>query len=182
MDFKEFKNKLKLSTKQAFTEVYKQNPKEEIYAFALCNNDSTIAIHPSSNSSEYLNDILDEDDFLYYKYEPSEWKFEHQGASKSFEEINLMCKAVADEHDNDEDWFYNFQNQINEKCIEVLEDLKNENFFRDEAGKEIFLNFSVIDDDINSEKQSEVISQLNNNEFKDDYFDWMKSWKKKRAL
>ena len=184
MDFNEFKNKLALSTKQAFLEIYNQNPTESIYTFALCNNDATISIHPSANSVEYLEEVTDEDDFGFYKYEPSEWKYEYKGAEILFKELNDICREVVEKRDDDEDWFYQFQNQINEKCIEVLEDLKNENFFEKETGKDIFLNFSVIDDDLNKEKQQKIIAKLNNQHYKDDYFEWMKSWdkNKKRAL
>ncbi|MDM1071721.1 DUF4303 domain-containing protein [Empedobacter brevis] len=184
MDFNEFKNKLAQSTKQAFLEIYNENPSQDIYAFALCNNDSKIAIHPSANSIEHLEEVSDEDDYHYYKYEPSKWKFDYLGAKESFEEINQICKSIADEHDDDEDWFYQFQNQINQKCIEVLEELKKEDFFSKQTGKEVFLNFSVIDDDLNNEKQRKIISQLNDNHYREDYFEWMKTWdkNKKRAL
>ncbi|MDM1062525.1 DUF4303 domain-containing protein [Empedobacter falsenii] len=184
MDFNELKNKLVQSTKQAFLKIYNENPSQDLYAFALCNNDSKIAIHPSANSVEHLEKVSDEDDFCYYKYEPSEWKYDYLGAENSFQEINQMCKEIVDEHDDDEDWFYQFQNKINEKCIEVLEELKNENFFSKLIGKDIFLNFSVIDDDLNKEKQQKIITQLNDNSYKEDYFEWMTTWgkNKKRAL
>ncbi|MBO6211641.1 DUF4303 domain-containing protein [Algoriella sp.] len=184
MDFNELKNKIAQSTKQAFLEIYTQNPTQEIYSFALCNNDSTIAIHPSANSVEFLSQIADEDDFNYYKYEPAEWKFEYKGAEILFKEINDLCKKAVDLHDDDEDWFYQFQNQINEKCIEVLEDLKNEDFFRKTTNQDLFLTFSVTDDDFNPKKQEEIITRLNNDFYKEDYFKWIKSWanNKKRAL
>ena len=184
MDFNEFKNKLAQSTKQAFLEIYNENPSLDLYAFALCNNESKIAIHPSANSTEYLEQVADEDDFHFYKFEPSEWKFDYLGAKESFNEINQICKKIADEHDDDEDWFYQFQNQLNEKCIEVLHELKEEQFFSKLTGKDIFLNFSVIDDDLNKDIQRKIITQLNDNQYKDDYFEWMTTWdkNKKRAL
>lgn len=184
MDFNEFKNKLAQSTKQAFLEIYNENPTQDLYAFALCNNDSEIAIHPSANSTDHLELVSDEDDFHYYKYEPSEWKFDYLGAKDSFKEINQICKTIADEHDDDEDWFYQFQNQLNEICVKVLQELKETNFFSKLTGKEIFLNFSVIDDDLNKEKQGRIINQLNDNLYKEDYFEWMTTWgkNKKRAL
>lgn len=182
MDFNEFKKQLTLSTKQAFLEIYNQNPNEEIYSFALCNNDSKISIHPSSNSLEYFKEVSDDDDFYYYKYEPSEWKYEYKGAEELFNAINDNCKLIVEKHDDDEDWFYNFQQQINKKCIEVLEELKNDEFFKRETGKEIFLNFSVIDEDLNKEKQKTIIEKLNNNHYKDDYLNWMKSWDKRRKV
>ena len=128
MDFNKFKTQLAQSTKQAFLEIYTQNPEQDIYAFALCNNDSTISIHPSANSIEYLNEVADENDFHFYKFEPSEWKFEQHQSKRLFDEINENCKKIVNEHDDDEDWFYHFQNQINDACIEVLENLKAENF------------------------------------------------------
>lgn len=184
MDFNEFKKKLTHSTKQAFLEIYNENPSLDLYAFALCNNDSKIAIHPSINSTQHLEEVSDEDDFHYYKYEPSEWKFDYLGAKESFDEINQKCKAITDERDDDEDWFYQFQNQINETCIEVLKELKEENFFSKLTRQPIFLNFSVIDDDLNKDKQRKIITQLNDNTYKEDYFEWMTTWdkNKKRAL
>jgi hypothetical protein len=184
MDIKEFKNKLTQSTKQAFIEIQLQHPTEKIYSFALCNNDATISIHPSANSTEYLDKFTDDDDFYFYKYEPSEWKFEYKGAENAFKEINDYCRNIVEQNDDDEDWFYQFQHQINEKCIEVLEDLKHENFFAENSENEIFLNFSVIDEDLPKQKQIEIIQKLNDQSYKDDYFEWMKSWdkNKKRAL
>ncbi|HBX62244.1 MAG TPA: hypothetical protein DEG63_04025 [Flavobacteriaceae bacterium] len=99
MDFNELKNKLVQSTKQAFLKIYNENPSQDLYAFALCNNDTKIAIHPSANSVEHLEKVSDEDDFCYYKYEPSEWKYDYLGAENSFQEINQMCKEIVDEHD-----------------------------------------------------------------------------------
>jgi len=176
MDFNKFKTQLAQSTKQAFLEIYTQNPEQDIYAFALCNNDSTISIHPSANSIEYLNEVADENDFHFYKFEPSEWKFEQHQSKRLFDEINENCKKIVNEHDDDEDWFYHFQNQINDACIEVLENLKAENFFQTETGKDIFLNFSVIDEDLNAKKQELIISKLNHSSYKNDYVEWMKSW------
>lgn len=42
----------------------------------------------------------------------------------------------------------------------------------------------MIDDDLNKDIQRKIITQLNDNQYKDDYFEWMTTWdkNKKRAL
>ncbi|MDA4743650.1 hypothetical protein NY599_04210, partial [Enterobacter hormaechei] len=63
-----------------------------------------------------------------------------------------------------------------ETCIEVLEKLKQENFFTQITGKEVFLTFTISDYEINSKYIRNLISRLNDNSYKAEYYQWMKSW------
>ena len=57
-----------------------------------------------------------------------------------------------------------------------MEKLKNENFFTNITGKEIFLIFTVSDDEFEKKDLQDLIIRLNDNEYKGEYLDWMANW------
>lgn len=61
-------------------------------------------------------------------------------------------------------------------CIEVLEKLKNENFFRQITGRDIFLIFTVSDYEFEKQDLKNIIISLNDNEYKREYLEWMDTW------
>ena len=175
MNFEILKQKLENATKKAFIEMYEKYGTDNIYAFALYSDEDAMTICPSTNTLKYLENADPND--LYFKFAPAEWKYEMQGASSEFNEI---CRDLRDELDkinDDEEWFYRNQKQVFNTCIDVLEKLKNENFFRDIIGKEIFLTFTVSDYDFETKGDfKEIITKLNENEYKTEYLNWMKTW------
>ena len=178
MDFLELKNKIEIATRQAFFEMFEKHGKEEIYAFALYSDEGAMTVCPSTNTMEHL-EKQDKDQFLYFKYEPAEWKYEMQGANNLFSEISKLCWNKVSELDDEiyEREFEKFQNQLYETCIEVLEQLKSENFFKQIIGEDIVLLFTVTEYEFGKEKRKEIITRLNDNEYKNEYLEWLETWR-----
>ena len=178
MDFVELKSKIEIATRQAFLEMFEKHGKDHIYGFALYSDDSAMTVCPSTNTVKHL-EKQDKDDFLYYKYEPAEWKYEMKGADKLFDEISELCyNEVSILEEDDEIYerdFEKYQNQLYEICIEVLEKLKSEKFFKQIVGEDILLLFTVTEYEFEKEKYQEIITRLNDNEYKNEYLDWLET-------
>lgn len=173
MNFTELKVKIENATKQAFIEMFEKHKEEEIYAFALYSDEGAMTVCPSTNTVEFLKK-QDQEDFLYYKFESAEWKYEMVGADDLFDEISTLCRETVFSMEDHE--FGKFQKQLYQICIEVLEKLRSENFFKQIAGKDIFLLFTVSDYEFSKRDLQQIITSLNNNEYRDEYLEWMKTW------
>ena len=183
MNFDILKQNIEDATKKAFIVIFKKYGSEEIYGFALYSDEGAMTVCPSTNTLKHLTTV-DQDDLTYYKFEPAEWEYEMEGADEEFNEI---CKQLREEKEknefleNDEyneEWFLNFQSELYETCISVLEKLKKENFFKDIIGKDIFLTFTVSDFEFEKKDLKNIIERLNDNEYKTEYLNWMKTWGK----
>ncbi|WP_282628392.1 DUF4303 domain-containing protein [Empedobacter sedimenti] len=178
-DFKKLENKIEEATKKAFQEMVAQHQSERIYAFALYSDEGAMTVCPATNTLNFL-ETQPENDLTYYKYEPAEWNYEGDGADDDFSEIcNLLYDEVEDEkYEDDEELFGKFQQKLYQTCIDILLKLKNENYFKDIVGYDIFLIFSVTDYEQHRASLSQTISLLNENPYRDEYLNWMKTWKK----
>jgi hypothetical protein len=127
-----------------------------------------MTVCPSANSLKHL-EKTPTNDITYYKFEPAEWKYEMQGADQEFNEISTLLREELDKHGDDDDWFLDFQDKLYETCVEVLEKLKQENFFTQITGKEVFLTFTISDYEINSKYIRNLISRLNDNSYKAEF-------------
>lgn len=174
MEFDILKQKIERATRKAFTEMFEKHGSENIYSFALYSDGGAMTVCPSTNTLEYLENA-DPDDLAFYKFEPAEWKYEMRGADEEFNEICQQLCAEVNKNDDD-DWFDEFQENLFETCIEVLEKLKNENFFKQITGREIFLHFTVFDLEFEAEEIKTTVNRLNDNHYKTEYLDWMKTW------
>ncbi|MBE4950907.1 DUF4303 domain-containing protein [Chryseobacterium culicis] len=175
MDFEILKQQIENAAKKAFLEVYEKHGAEEIYSFALYSDEGAMTVCPAANTMKAMENA-DEDDALYYKYEPAEWTYEMEGADEDFNKICAQLRTELYKHDDDDQWFEGFQAKLYSTCIEVLEKLKNENFFTNITGKEIFLIFTVSDDEFEKKDLQDLIIRLNDNEYKGEYLDWMANW------
>ena len=175
MNFETLKHKIETATKKAFLEIYEKAGSENLYAFALYSDEGAMTVCPSANSLKHL-EKTPTNDIAYYKFEPAEWKYEMQGADQEFNEISTLLREELDKHGDDDDWFLDFQDKLYETCVEVLEKLKQENFFTQITGKEVFLTFTISDYEINSKYIRNLISRLNDNSYKAEFYQWMKSW------
>jgi len=178
MNFTKLKDKIEEAAKQAFLEMFEKHGKEEIYAFALYSDGGAWTVCPSTNTMEHLAERDDDD--IIYKYGTAEWKYEMEGADELFDEISDMCRNEVMNMEKDREIykreFGKFQSQLYETCIEVLEKLKSENFFKQIVGKDVFLCFAVSDNDIDMEKERDMITRLNDNEYGKEYLSWMETW------
>ncbi|OCA67940.1 hypothetical protein BBI01_20860 [Chryseobacterium artocarpi] len=175
MDFETLKQQIEAAARKAFLEMYEKHGAEGIYSFALYSDEGAMTVCPSSNTQEMLKEV-DEDDTMYYKYEPAEWTYEMEGADKEFNDICTGLRTELEKNDEDDEWFQGFQTQLYATCIEVLEKLKNENFFKNIIGKDIFLIFTVSDYEFEKQDLKNIIIRLNDNEYKSEYLDWMETW------
>lgn len=175
MDFGILRQRIEVATKKAFCEMYEKHGTEGIYGFALYSDEGAMTVCPSTNTLEMINGV-DREDVTYYKYEPAEWKFEMKGADKEFNYICTFLREELEKNDEDDEWFQNFQAQLYSTCIDVLEKLKNEKFFKDIIGKDIFLIFTVSDYEFEKQDLKDIIIRLNDNEYKSEYLEWMDTW------
>lgn len=175
MDFEVLKKQIEAATKKAFLEMYEKHGAENIYSFALYSDEGAMTVCPSSNTLETLQNI-DQDDAVYYKFEPAEWTYEMEGADQEFNEICTHLRTELVQYDEDDEGFQKFQSKLYTSCVEVLEKLKNENFFKNTIGKDIFLIFTVSDYEFEKQDLKNIIVRLNDNEYKSEYLDWMDTW------
>lgn len=175
MDFEILRQQIEEAAKKAFLEVYEKHGAEDIYSFALYSDEGAMTVCPAANTMKAMENA-DEEDALYYKYEPAEWIYEMEGANEDFNDICTQLRTELYKHDDDDHWFEGFQTKLYSICIEVLEKLKNENFFTNITGKEVFLIFTVSDDEFEKKDLQDLIIRLNDNEYKNEYLDWMATW------
>ena len=174
MDFEILKQQIETAAKKAFLEMYEKHGAEQIYSFALYSDEGAMTVCPATNTLPMLDE--DDDDLLYYKYEPAEWTYEMEGANDDFNEICTRLRSELDQNSENDEWFEDFRTRLYTACIEVLEKLKNENFFRQITGRDIFLIFTVSDYEFEKQDLKNIIISLNDNEYKREYLEWMDTW------
>lgn len=179
-NFRELGLIIESATRKAFIEMVELHKGERIYAFALYSDEGAMTVCPSTNTLDFL-DTRPQSNPPYYKYEPAEWKYEGDGADVDF---SVICGELFDEVENekyyeDEDGvlFEVFQSQLYKTCVEVLIKLKKENFFRDVLGYDIFLMFSVTDFELDRSFLTEMIIALNEDPYRTEFLNWMKTWR-----
>ncbi len=174
MNFDMLRQKIEHATKKAFIELFENCGADEIYGFALYSDGGAMTVCPSTNTLKCLTSFDQNDDLTYYKFEPAEWKYEALGADKEFDEICYNLRNELEKYWDDDKGFEKFRKQLFDTCIEILEKLKNENFFRQIVGKDIFLIFTVSDYEFEINELKDIIVRLNDNEYKVEYLNWMK--------
>lgn len=175
MNFEILQQNIEKATKKAFLEIVDTCGAGDIYAFALYSDEGAMTVCPSTNTLKHLENA-DQDDLAYCKFEPAEWKYEMKGADQEFNEICDQLRAELDQNEEDDEWFLHFQKKLYDTCIDVLEKLKNENFFKQIIGKDIFLTFTVSEYEFENNYIKDIINRLNDNEYNREYLDWMKTW------
>lgn len=177
-DFKKLALEIEAATRKTFQEMVSHHTNENIYAFALCSDEEATTVYPSTNTEDFLA-TKDKVDFTYYKFEPAEWCYEGGKFGKEFSTIShQLYEAIEEEEEEvDDEAFEEFQQTLYQTCIDVLLKLKQENFFRNLIGKDIFLLFSVTDYEYDRDKLKEMIVLLNDNAYQQEYLDWMKTWR-----
>jgi len=186
MDFAALKRKIEAAAREAFTEMVRLHKDEGIYAFALYSDEGAMTVCPSTNTLPHLAEQDEGDGDLYFKFTPAEWKYEMQGADAAFDEISTLAReyvlSIGEEEEGNNDEiednreFTAFQHGLYEACIEVLEKLKQEGFFRKALGQDVFLTFEVSDHDMEEDRIRKIITRLNDGRYRDEYLAWMKTW------
>ncbi len=183
MDFVALEQKIEKAARSAFIEMFDKHKSEGVYCFALYSDDGAMTVCPSTNTTDFLDNLSEKEkeELAYYKFEPAEWKYEMIGADKAFNEICKDLRTELEKNDFENEYENNetfsvFQNQLYEVCFGVLKKLKGEKFFKKIAGKDIFLIFSVSEYEFESDYLKNMISELNNDAYKTEYLNWMKTW------
>jgi hypothetical protein len=156
-----------------------KHKEEGIYAFALYSDDGAMTVCPAVNTWKHLEEAGGDS---LSKFCATEWAYEGEGADEKFEAICTLLRNEVFAHEDDEEsfdaWFDGFQGALHEACVGVLIDLKRKRFFEEVLGSEIFLNFEVTEHEFSRQRTREIIAGLNGEKYRNEYFEWMKSWKK----
>ena len=80
---------------------------------------------------------------------------------------------IFDEIDNDDLDFEGFRNTLFETCVQVLEKLRTEKFFRNELGKNLLVLFSISDTSEPKENLIQWGKRLNNEETGNRFEDYL---------
>jgi hypothetical protein len=177
-DFEALSAKIEAAARLAFTRICEQHGTEGIYAFALYSDDGAMTVCPAANTKAHLEQA-DQDDLTYYKFEPAEWKYEGSGfdeADALFEEICTLVREREGEMEEDDAQFEAFRSRLFATCIDVLQKLTSEGFFREIAGHEVFIIFTASEYEFPKAEVRKILSSLNDNAFKDEYLAWMRTW------
>ncbi len=102
MNFDELEKKIGKATRKAFIEIFEQNKDEEIYGFSLYSDEGAMTVCPSTNTIDFLNNLDEEErtQLPYYKFEPSEWKYEMKGADGDFNEISTILREELEKNNS----------------------------------------------------------------------------------
>lgn len=179
MNFETLERKIENATKKAFLEIFSKHKEEGVYGFALYSDSGAMTVCPSTNTIDFLENLDEEEkeELTYYKFEPAEWKYEMVGADEAFDDVCTELSTELEKKDyEDEETFLTFRNRLFKLCINVLKKLKEENFFKNTVGKDVFLTFSVSDFEFDKEELENMIVELNENGFREEYLQWIKTW------
>lgn len=176
IDFNKFKIELKEATKVSFLKI---SNTQNLYAFGLLSDENCQTILPVANTLDYLQksrEDYDDLDSMLCKFEPDEWDFDLLNNETLFKPLN---KILSEEDENNEKSlkeFELFQNKFYDTCIQVLIELKEENFFLNNFNKDVFLIFSVSEYEFEINKLKEMIKELNTENYTNEYLDWISTW------
>lgn len=133
MNWEILRQDIENATRKAFIEMFEKHGADEIYGFALYSDEGAMTVCPSTNTLKHLTTV-DQDDLIYHKFEPVEWRYEMQGADQAFDEISKQLSAALAQNEfrgdgeYNEEWFLKFQSQLYETCIAVLENSRMSTF------------------------------------------------------
>jgi hypothetical protein len=173
-DFQHLQQQLTQATQDAFRELLAAHRAEGLYSFALYSDEGALTVCPSANSLAHLAAQPLEDQ-VYAKFEPAEWAYERRGAEAQFNELNRQLRTHVLTEELEEEAFEQFRQQLYATCVAVLDELRQQHFFDQAAGREVFLLFSVSDSDTPAAELAQLVRQLNHNAYRDEYLAWLAS-------
>ena len=174
-DFQHFEQHLTQATRDAFLELLAAHRAEGFYSFALYSDEGALTVCPSANTLAYLA-AQPPEDLPYAKFEPAEWAYEMRGAKVQFNELSRQLRTHVLDEALQEDDFEQFRQQLYATCVAVLDALRQQQFFDQAAGREVFLLFSVSDSDTPAAELAQLVKRLNHNTYRDEYLAWLASW------
>jgi Domain of unknown function (DUF4303) len=171
-DYKTFEIELKEKTKNTFIGCTEKLNIKDISGFALYSDNSAMTISVSCNTYEHLKEMQEEEKGYneYFKWTPGEWKYEMINAK----EFKNLSSILSDSHfETNNASFLTHRNRIYNIAVKVLEQLKNENLFK-ETSNDFVLMFAVSDF---SEPELEIsfVKRLNSEIQSDEFEQWVLS-------
>lgn len=142
-DYDSFKIELKQKTKITFIGCTEKLDTKEISGFAIYSDTSAMTISISCNTYEHLKEMQQEEKGFdeYYKWTPGEWKYEMINAK----EFKNLCILLSEAHfEVNSAAFLTHRNKIYNIAVNLLEELRNENLFK-EMSSDFVLLFGVSD-------------------------------------
>lgn len=162
---------------EALQEVSTARPDEDLCGFALYSDSGAMTVCPSMCTTRFLATTLREspDEYLVFKYSPSEWPLEGIGADEAFGDI---CRKVRthlfDEIGDDREAFRAFRMCLMETCIRAQEQLRRT--YSGVLPEDFLLLVTISDDDEPAEELLSRVRRLNVPGVADEFAAWTRTW------
>ena len=157
-EFSSFKELLKKAVEKSFSEIVKAHSKEEIISYGLYIDDLGTMIADAFNTKSHLDSQIKNNskDSDYYTYFTTEWRYE--GTEFAVDVFNEMSKILT-EYSNalgQDRKIERFRNRLLDCCVEVLLELKMNEFFSHTYLQPISLSICVSNGSIPQSKLKKI--------------------------
>jgi len=106
---------------KSLQQILRHHPASRLCAFALYSDSDASTVLPSADERESRDERLAEHNGdLAYKFNPSEWSLEAEGAD-FFTEVCDLLQAELDENEDDDLWHEWFAEGVYGACVDALE-------------------------------------------------------------
>jgi len=150
----------------------------DLYGFGLFSDENCETMLPVANTFTYLTSArqsYEDSECMHCKFSPEEWDFTLLSNESSFENFSKLLGKEYMIEKNDSN-FEIHQHKIYSIGIEVLSELKKEEFFSKNYKGDIFLTFQASDFEFEVLALKNQIALLNSASYVNEYNDWMKTW------
>ncbi|WP_266160520.1 DUF4303 domain-containing protein [Dyella silvatica] len=175
-DFSTLCDDVVTASKKAFSEIAARQPDDELCAFALYSDSGAMTICPAMCTASFLAAKAQEepDELPFYKYSPSEWPWEGEGASEAFKSICTTVREQVFSIEDDEEAFDAFKRQLIETCIKAQLRLRHE--FFEPRDKNLLLLVTISDDDEPAAELQSRVERLNDSTQSAEFAAWAETW------
>lgn len=176
-DFDQLHRDILAAARQAFADVLTQRSVDDLSAFALYSDSGAMTVCPAMCTTRFLAEKARSapDEYLFYKYSPSEWPLEGAGAEEAFGRIcRTLREHLFHDIDDSEQAFQAFQQRLMETCVQVQAELR-QTFFAERAD-DFLLLVTISDDDEPAPALQSRVRRLNNARIADEFDAWARTW------
>jgi hypothetical protein len=175
-DFNQLRDDLVTASKQAFRDIASRYPDSELCAFALYSDAGAMTVCPAICTADFLDTKAAQhpDDFLFYKYSPSEWPLEGVGADDAFKALCTTVREHVFSIEDDDTAFSDFKHRLMETCVEAQLCLRREGLNTWE--KDLLLLVTISDDDEPAGTLKDRVKRLNDVQAAEEFSAWADTW------
>lgn len=156
-NFEKNKLLLKHAARESFRQIVKAYGQEEIISFGLCVDDEGTMVSAAANTRAHLMELTakcpSEKD--YFTCCISEWRCDALGALYLFDpicrEISVYSRTLGTDNK-----VKRFRDKLVDFCVEVLAELKAEDFFAIEYNLPVLLNVDIINGELSAAKVKKI--------------------------